>query len=534
MRISVLLDHRWNSGVKTYSISISLLFLKLYELLKLFFEDAEIDFYVMTFNGYNVEYSKVDFSKLYELYKNKNIKEIVNLAIKENYASKSQRITLDDILEGFSNSDFVFINNVGFGVFNRSLNKENLNKILSNDGKSTYMFMFHISYSDNFLANLMEFINSGELKNISEITKNRINSLVLKKIEKGYMDDNDQKELMSIIEYLLNSDTEEAREFRRKYSWWVEELNNLNGENDYIYTFKKIAELENSVYLFPTSIVGDANRRFIKNIHGLDIGEGKRKIKILFEPMYMITIKNLYGEEIKYYKNVLLERYKDKKINLLYIGRSAEEKGIHDAISLFEDLVKEGEDIRLIIVSPDFKKDSEEYKRLEEIVNKYGRGEVHIYSELLGNSLYVYPLHYIAFLEALGELKSTVVINPAYTESFGYATLESLIFGKLLVIYRDIEALKELKEKGYLNYQTAFKTYENLVSLAKRIIEEIKNGKYDEYVNKEKIEELEKEVDPEKLAYEYAKIIGEILYDRLKSEYNNSEAQSEEITAAAA
>ena len=255
MRISVLLDHRWNSGVKTYSIGISLLFLKLYELLKLFFEDAEIDFYVMTFNNYNVEYSKVDFSKLYKLYKNKNIKEIVNLAVKENYASKSQRITLDDILEGFSNSDFVFINNVGFGVFNRSLNKENLDKILSNDGKSTYMFMFHISYSDNFLANLMEFINSGELKNISEITKNRINSLVLKKIEKGYMDDNDQKELMSIIEYLLNSDTEEAREFRRKYSWWVEELNNLNGENDYIYTFKKIAELKNSIYLFPTSML---------------------------------------------------------------------------------------------------------------------------------------------------------------------------------------------------------------------------------------------------------------------------------------
>jgi len=41
---------------------------------------------------------------------------------------------------------------------------------------------------------------------------------------------------------------------------------------------------------------------------------------------------------------------------------------------------------------------------------------------------------------------------------------------------------------------------------------------------------LKNEVDPEELAYEYAKIIGEIIYDQLKSEYNNNlEVQSKKL-----
>jgi hypothetical protein len=102
-------------------------------------------------------------------------------------------------------------------------------------------------------------------------------------------------------------------------------------------------------------------------------------------------------------------------------------------------------------------KNTEEYQRLKEIVNKYGRGEVHIYSNALGNSLHEYPLYYIGLLKALGELKSTIFINPAYTESYGFSTLEALIFGKLLTIYRDVDGLSELKERGYLNDKTAFR-----------------------------------------------------------------------------
>ena len=63
-----------------------------------------------------------------------------------------------------------------------------------------------------------------------------------------------------------------------------------------------------------------------------------------------------------------------------------------------------------------------------------------------------------------------------YTESYILSTLEALIFGKLLAIYRDFDGLKE---RGYLNYQTAFRTYKDLINLTKKIIEEIKNGKYE-------------------------------------------------------
>ena len=548
MRIAVLLDHRWESGVKTFSIGALLSFLKLKELLKSSLGDTEIDFYVMTFGpNDNVEYFKVDFNELYELYKNRDIKKIIELANKENYASISKQIRLDDILEGLDNSDFVFITNVGFAVYNNSLDKEDLDRILSNNRKRTYMLMFHTDYAGNFLYNLVEFINSGKLKSISETTKNKIHSLLRKKIERGYMTDEDQRELMRIIEYLSNSNTEEAIEFRNEYGWWLDEV------RKYIYTFGKLTRLKNVINLFPTYIVSDSNSRFIKNATGSNI----KKKEVLHEPMFMILLNKYYKEEIEVYKNAYLENhYKDNKINLLYVGRNSKEKGIDDLIRLFEDLVKEGEDIRLIIVSPDFGKDTEEYKRLEEIVSKYRRGEVHIYSKALGNSLYEYPLHIIALLKALGE-KPTICINPAYIESYGLSTSEALIFGKLLVIYRDVDGLSELKERGYLNYKTAFRTYEELVKLTKKIIEEIKEdirngrydkieneenrkGNYDKYVNREAIERLEKEVDPEELAEKYKEIIysakeyEKIIHNESESKYNNNlEAQSEEIEAEA-
>jgi len=523
MRIAVLLDPRWGGGIETFVTGTLLSFLKLKELSKLSLGDVKIDFYVMKPDpNDNVEYFKVDFNELYELYKNKDIKKIVELAKKEKYASISQKIRLDDILKGLSNSDFISITNVGFAVYNNSLKKEDLDKILSNNGKSTYMIMFHADYAGSFLYDLVIFINSDKLKSISETTKNKIYSLLSKKIKDGYMTDEDQKNLISILEYLSNSNTEEAIEFRNKYGWWLNEV------REFIYVFRKLTELKNVINLFPTYIVSDSNSRFIKNVVGSNI----EKRETLHEPMFMVSLYKYYKDEIEGYKNAYLRIYKDNKIKLLYVGRRAGEKGFYDAIRLFEDLVKEGKDVRLVIVSPQFGEYIEEYKRLKEIANKYGRGEVDIYSNALGNSLHEYPLYYIGLLKALGELKSTIFINPAYTESYGFSTLESLIFGKLLAIYRDIDGLKELKERGYLNDKTAFRTYEDFVNLTKKIIEEIKNGKYDEYVNKEAIEMLEKEVDPEELAYEYAKIISEKIYNKLESENNNNlEVQSKEIEA---
>lgn len=256
--------------LKLFVLVLFFLFLKLKELPKLSLGDVKIDFYLMKPDpNDNVEYFKVDFNELYELYKNKDIKKIIELANKENYANISQKIRLDDILEGLSNSDFIFITNASFAVHNKSLKKEDLDKILSNDGKRTYMIMFHADYAGSYLYDLIIFINYGKLKNISETTKNKIYSLLNKKIKQGYMTDEDQRELMRIIEYLSNSNTEEAIEFRNKYGWWLNEV------KEFIYIFRKLTELKNVINLFPTYIISDSNSRFIKNVIGSNIEKKK-------------------------------------------------------------------------------------------------------------------------------------------------------------------------------------------------------------------------------------------------------------------
>jgi hypothetical protein len=72
-----------------------------------------------------------------------DIKKIIELVNKENYDSISQKIRLYNILKELSYLDFVFIANIGFAVYNNSLDKGDLDKILSNDRKDIYMLMFH-------------------------------------------------------------------------------------------------------------------------------------------------------------------------------------------------------------------------------------------------------------------------------------------------------------------------------------------------------------------------------------------------------
>ena len=120
MKIAILADHRWNSGAKTYTIGATLSFLKIYELLKSRLKDLEIKLYVTTFNGNNgVDYHEVDFNELYKLYKEGKIKEILELAIEQNYYDKSRKIGLDDLLTGLSSSDFKFICSASFGAFDK-------------------------------------------------------------------------------------------------------------------------------------------------------------------------------------------------------------------------------------------------------------------------------------------------------------------------------------------------------------------------------------------------------------------------------
>jgi len=505
MKIVVLADHRWNSGAKTYTISATLSFLKIYELLKSRLKDLEIKLYVTTFNGSGgVDYHEVDFDELYKLYKEGKIKEILELAIEQNYHNKSKKIGLDDLLTGLSSSDFKFISSAGFGIFDRNITKENLDRILSE--KRNFVVMVHSDLDGNLLMDLWNIINRNELKNIKEETKRKIYNLFEKRIHKGYLDDEDQKELIGLAKYLFFENNEEARELREKYGWLVEAV-----EKE-LYILDK---LKYGIVMFPTNVVRDSNERYAEKVTGSKF----RKAIVLDEPMFMISLWKNYKDEIKAYKDYYVNLYKeDKRIKLIYNGRIHPEKGINDLIKLYEDLLKEGKDVMLIIITPDMREGSEEYEKLKEIINKYKRGEVHIYSEQMGNSLYVYPLHLIGFLEAMGELKNTTYINAAYIESYGLATLEALIFGKLPIIYRDISGLRELKERGILINELSFKTYEDLYNLVKKVIGEIESGRFNinKYINEEKRKELIDLVDPERVAEIYA----EIIYNYIKENYN--------------
>ena len=511
MKISILADHRWRSGSKTYAISATLSFFKVYELLKDKLKDLEIELYVMTFGRDGVEYYKVDFGKLYELYKERKIKEIIESAIEENYYRISKRVGLDEILKGLSNSDFIFISSAGFWTFDNNLTKRDLDNILSEKGN--YLVMVHPDYDGNHLTDLWTAINYGKL-NLGEETKRKINDLFMRRVTKGYLDDNDQIELINIIKRLVYEDNEEARKLResKDYRWIIEAI-----EKE-IYT---LSRLKYGIALFATNITLNSNNRYIEKI----TGSGFRKAIALDEPMFMISLWKNYKDEIKAYKGFYLKLYEnDNRIKLIYVGRNHPERGIDDIIKLYKDLLEKGKDVILIILSPNLGKNTEEYKKLEEIVKKYKRGEVHIYSEELDNSLYTYPLHLIGFLEAIGELGKTIYINPTYMEGYGLATLEALIIGRLpIILYRDIIALQELKNRGILSEELAFKTYEELYNLVNKIIEEIESGKFNiqKYINEEKIKEISELTDPEKVAEIYA----EIIYNYIKENYNNLENQ---------
>ena len=520
MKIAILADQRWNSGAKTYTISATLSFLKIYELLKSRLKDLEIKLYVTTFNGSGgVDYHEVDFNELYKLYKERKIKEILELAIEQKYHDKSRKIGLDDLLTGLSSSDFKFISGAGFGEFDNNITKEDLDKILSEKGN--FVVMAHSDLDGNLLTDLWNIINYGELRNIKDESKRKIKELFEKRIHKGYLDDEDQKELISLAKYLFFGDNEEARELREKYGWLVE-------------AFEKelhiLDKLKYGIVMFPTNVVRDSNERYAEKFTGSKF----RKAIVLDEPMFMISLWKNYKDEIKAYKDYYVNLYKDdKRIKLIYNGRIHPEKGINDVIKLYEDLLKEGKDVMLIIISPNMDEKSEEYEKLKEIINKYKRGEVHIYSEQMGNSLYVYPLHLIGFLEAMGELKNTTYINAAYMEGYGLATLEALIFGKLPIIYRDISGLRELKERGILINELSFKTYDDLYNLVKKVIGEIESGRFDvnKYINEEKRKELIDSSDPEKVAEIYA----EIIYNYINENYNvnleNQKAQENNISS---
>jgi len=522
-KLALLLDRRWSGGVSTHSIGLLLSALALKKLIEERYGKAEVDLYFIAQEGDFSKFYKGDFEQLYEKYLEGDIKEIINYVTKNIYKKPSNKISLDRLVDELSRDDidFKIFGNLGSFLFNSLGEKQNLDKILN---KGNFVISAHSEFAGDLLTDIYEAIvlNPYASKYVSIETRKKIEDLFKRRLEKGYTDEYVAKEVIMILNDLLYGDDIDSLIFNVKKGFLEDEVKK--------YT-NLMTKLKEGYTIFPTDILYKQTNNLLKSLNNFGLNLFIRNPVVMHEPMYMVTLEKVYSEEVNIYKESYKEIYKDTdKVWLLYSGRISPERGSNELLKLYEDLIKEGKKVGLIIISDNIDEDSEFYKKISELADKYKGVEVHLYGKGFGNSLHEYPLYYIGFLKSLGELKNTIYINPTYLESYGLATLEALIFGNLITMYRDVSGLRELKERGYLNYILSFKNYQELKDKIIKVIEDIKNGKYDSYINKDVIEKLKEEVDPEKIAEKYA----EIIYRHLESQSTEEETiinKNEEVTA---
>jgi glycosyltransferase involved in cell wall biosynthesis len=525
VKLALLLDRRWSGGVSTHAIGLLLSVLALKKIIEERYGKAEVELYFITQEGDFSKFYKGDFEQLYEEYLKGNIKEIIRYVTKNNYKKSSNKISLDKLVNELSRDDidFKIFGNLGSFLFNSLGEKQNLDKILN---KGNFVISAHSEFAGDLLTDMYEAIvlDPYASKYVSIETRKRIEDLFKRRLEKGYTDEYIAKEVIWVLNDLLYNNDTDSIIFNVKKGFLEDEV------RKYINLMSKLKE---GYTIFPTYILYEQINNLLKALNNFGFNLFIKKPIIMHEPMYMVTLERAYSEEVNIYKEIYKEMYKDTdKVWLLYSGRISPERGSNELLKLYEDLIKEGKKVGLIIISDNIDEDSEFYKKILELADKYEDVEVHLYGKGFGNSLHEYPLYYIGLLKSLGELKNTIYVNPTYLESYGLATLEALIFGNLITMYRDTSGLRELKERGYLNYKLSFKDYQELKNKIIEVIEDIKNGKYDSYINKDVIEELKKEVDPEQIAEKYVEIINKYLESE-STEKEIIESKNEEALAVA-
>lgn len=506
-KLVLLLDRRWSGGVSTHSIGLLLSTLTLKKLIEERYGKAEVGLYFIAQEGDFSKFYKGNFDQLYEKYLEGDIKEIIKYLTNNIYKKPSNKISLNRLIDELSRDDidFKIFGNLGSFLFNTLGEKHKLDKILNGDN---FVISAHSEFAGDLLTDMYGaiVINPYASKYVSIETRKKIEDLFKRRLQKGYTDEYVTKEVIEILNDLLYENDIDSIIFNVEKGFLDDEF------KKYINLMSKLKE---GYTIFPTNILYEQTNNLLKSLNNFGLSLFIGNPIVMHEPMYMVTLERAYSEEINIYKESYKEIYKDTdKAWLLYSGRISLERGSNELLKLYEDLIKEGKKLGLIIISDNIDEDSEFYKKILELSDKYKGLEVHLYGKGFGNSLHEDPLYYIGLLKSLGELKNTIYVNTTYLESYGLATLEALIFGNLITIYRDVSGLRELKEKGHLNYKLSFKDYQELKNKINEVIEDIKNGKYDSYINKDVIEELKKEVDPEKVAEKYA----EIIYRYLESE----------------
>lgn len=146
--------------------------------------------------------------------------------------------------------------------------------------------------------------------------------------------------------------------------------------------------------------------------------------------------------------NPVIEKYKDGKINLLFVGRIEERKGLIYLLRAFKIIREKHENVRLIVVGDGpLKKECRDYvleNKLEDVVfegQKVGKETASYFNTC---DIYISPAPFgesfgIVLLEAMASQKPAVgFANKGY-----YELLKGIEGEKLLVPPRDIDALAQ-------------------------------------------------------------------------------------------
>ncbi|MGB9674557.1 MAG: glycosyltransferase [Nanopusillaceae archaeon] len=516
MNLDVFLDFRWKGGVLIYSEGFYNSIIYLEDLIrKGTGKDANINVYILSIEDGGYKYYKLYHNKL-KAEHNKDIINFVRILHSGEYRKYGREISLDEIIEN-SKYNIKLFSNYSIGVFNRPL-IDNIENLIDDRTIGT----FHGDPIRAIIVNLYKFTLEGKLslapEEFSELEK-----LYKEVLKHNYTSVELVKRTLRFIDKLYNSN----KEFMEKFSWIIDEIDH----------YKKIIETiekNKSKILFPTLSLYHAYNSMSEAMLGKNIAHISF---ITMEPHHFISILKKNNREIEEISNEYMKIYGENseynlngkiKYWIIFNGRTGPDKGMDSLLNIVDRLLSEGKEVGLIIISPDIKEESKEYKKLEEIVKKHkGKTVVHIYGDSIGNSLHENPIFYISLLKALGKLKRTIFVNPANIESFGLATIEAISIGELPVVYRDIEGLSNLKEEGYLKRELGGKTDEELYTIIKNLLEGIENGRYDELVDKEVVEKLRKEMDPEDFARRLYRLIEMIIKEKEKEDNEEKLEKSE-------
>ena len=153
-----------------------------------------------------------------------------------------------------------------------------------------------------------------------------------------------------------------------------------------------------------------------------------------------------------------IKKFLDDKINILFVGRIEERKGLIYLLKAYKILTKKFSNLRLIIVGEgELKENCQEYVKENKLKNVVFEGEV------IGKKL---PPYYRT---------CDIFVSPAiFGESFGLVLLEAMACGKPVVAFANLGYKQFLKGKKGEKFLVKPKDYQ---ALAKKIEVLIKNKK---------------------------------------------------------